>query len=78
MRTFQFRVAKKHLPSSIQIGEDVERTIFTATTKDDVTWIVAWTSSMNGKHSSHAYRNVQVLKALADRDWILVADGDRE
>lgn len=78
MNTFQFRIAKKNLPSSIQFGLDDIRTVFTAKTEDNVTWIVTWTSSMSGKQCSHAYRTGQVLKALADRDWILIDDGDIE
>ncbi|UGO51000.1 hypothetical protein PQE70_gp147 [Bacillus phage vB_BanS_Nate] len=78
MKTFQFRIAKKNLPSSAEININSQRTIFTASTKDNVTWIVTWTSSINGKQSSQSYRSPQVLKYLADRDWILVDDGDTE
>ncbi|UGO50732.1 hypothetical protein PQE68_gp141 [Bacillus phage vB_BanS_Sophrita] len=75
VESFQFRIARKHLPE--ETGNDV-RTIFTAELLENGKWRVSFTSRKTQELITHDYPERNLLKALADRDWILVDDGDEE
>lgn len=73
MDSFQFRIARKHLE-----GTTGERTIFTAELISNGKWRVSFTSKRTKELITQDYPERHLLKALADRDWILVNDGDEE
>ncbi|UUV47046.1 hypothetical protein [Bacillus phage vB_BanS-Thrax5] len=73
MKSFQFRIAKKHLEGTIG-----QRTIFTADLLENGKWRVSFVSKRTQSLITHDYPERYLLKALADRDWILVDDGDEE
>lgn len=73
MESFQFRISKKHLD-----GKKGLRTIFTAELLDNGKWRVSFTSRKTQALTTYDYPEKHLLKALADRDWILVDDGDEE
>lgn len=73
VESFQFRIARKHLEGTIG-----ERTIFTALLLENGKWRVAFTSKRTQELITQDYPEKHLLKALADRDWILVNDGDEE
>jgi len=73
VKSFQFRIAKKHLEGTKGI-----RTIFTAMLLENGKWRVSFSSRKSQELITQDYPERHILKALADRDWILVNDGDEE
>ncbi|UGO46197.1 hypothetical protein PQE74_gp114 [Bacillus phage vB_BanS_Chewbecca] len=73
MKEFSFRIAKKRLPDT-----ELERTVFNARLLDNGKWRVEFYSRVHNKDVTYDYKPEQVLRSLADRDWILVEDGDIE
>lgn len=73
MKEFQFRIARKRLPE-----DEIQRTIFNAKLLKNGKWRVEFFSRAHNKDVIYDYPPEKVLKSLADRDWILVEDGDIE